>query len=516
MARLTMGAIKEILRLRFKNNLSYRLIGQSTGVPKSTALDYCTRFKFTKLSYEQALLLSETELEKKLFPEREISSKAKRPLPDFEYISKEIRKKGVTWLLLWQEYKEVNPEGYNYTQFKKYCKDYISKLNPVMRQIYKAGETMFVDYSGLTMEITDPETGEITPAQIFVAALGASAAVFVHATENQKQSSFILSHTLAFEYFEGVPRQIIPDNLKSGVIENSPKRLKLNESYADMARHYGCAIIPARPRKPQDKSKVEQAVQGIQRWILAKLRNRVFFSINELNEAISPLLEEYNDKIMKGVGKSRSELLSELDKPALLPLPAKRYVYRDYLLRTVHLDYHVDVEGSFYSVPYNYIKSKVDVWYSNTTVEIYNKGNLISIHPRLFKKGRASTLDEHMPPEHQYRKETWNPGRILNWASLIGFNTARLMKEIMESKSHPVKGYRTCIAILNLSKKWDKKEIELSCKKACEIRAYSVKSVESILKNKFYLVKPDKNTEVLKNHHNIRGKKYYKKEEACC
>jgi transposase len=516
MVRLPMGAIKEVLRLRFQNNLSYREISRSTGVAKSTASDYCNRFKFVKLSLSQAFELREDELEKRLFPERELSSKFKRPLPDFEYISKEIRKKGVTWLLLWQEYKESNPEGYNYTQFKKYCQEHISKLNPVMRQLYKGGETMFVDYSGLTMEITDPQTGEVTPAQIFVAALGASTAVFVHATLNQKKSSFILSHTLAFEYFGGVPKQIIPDNLKSAVTENSRKRLELNASYEDMARHYGSVIIPTRPKKPQDKAKVEQAVQGIQRWILAKLRNRIFFSIEELNAAIDPLLEEYNSKIMKGLGKSRFELLEELDKPELIKLHRKRYVYRDYLQRKVHLDYHVEVEGSFYSVPYNYIKSKVEIWYSNTTVEIYSKGKLISIHPRLFKKGSSSTLDEHMPPEHQYRKETWNPGRILNWASSIGFNTARLMKEIMESKSHSVKAYRICIAILNLNKKWDKKEIELSCKKASEIRAFTVKSIESILKNKMYLEKPVKNTEILKNHRNIRGKKYYEKEGICC
>lgn len=514
MARLTMSEMKEVLRLRFRNELSYRLIEVSTGFPKSTVLDYCVRFNASKLSLEEALQLPENELEVWLFPERTRPANSKRPMPDFEYIAKEIRKKGITWLLLWQEYKSNYPDGYNYTQFKKYCKDHIQRLSPTMRQIYHAGETMLVDYSGLTMELADPISGEVKPVQIFVAVLGASGAVFVHATSDQKKASFILSHTLAFEYFGGVAEKLIPDNLKSAVTEHRKDYVKINDSYADMARHYGTVVIPARPRHPQDKAKAEQAVQGIQRWIMAKLRNRVFFSIQELNDAIAPLMEIYNHKEMRGIGKSRFELLEEIDRPALLPLPKKRYQYREYVLRTVQIDYHVDIEGSYYSVPYQYIKSKVDVWYSNSLVEIFLKGNRIATHPRSFKKGYASTLDEHMPPNHLYRNETWNPGRILNWASSIGLNTARLMKAIMESKSHPVKGYQTCIAILNLSKKWPKDELELACKKACDIRAYTVKTIESLLKSKLYLEPSDKDTTPLKDHQNIRGKNYYT-EEIC-
>lgn len=514
MARLTMSEFKEVLRLRYRNNLSYRLISTSTGFAKSTVLDYCVRFESSKLPLEEALQLPENELEVWLFPERTTPSKCKRPLPDFEYIAKEIRKKGITWLLLWQEYKSVYPDGYNYTQFKKYCKAHIQRLSPTMRQVYHAGETMFVDYSGLTMEVADPITVEVKPVQIFVAALGASGAVFVHATPDQKKASFIESHTLAFEYFGGVAERLIPDNLKSAVTEHRKDYVKVNDSYADMARYYGTVVIPARPRHPQDKAKVEQAVQGIQRWIMAKLRNRIFYSIQELNDAIAPLMEAYNSKVMRGIGKSLFDLLEEIDRPALLPLPYKRYQYREYIQRTVHIDYHVDVAGSYYSVPFKYAKSKVDVWYSNSKVEIFLKGQLIAVHPRSFRKGYASTLDEHMPLNHQYRNETWNPGRILNWASSIGINTVRLMKVIMESKPHPVRGYRTCIAILNLSKKWPNDELEMACRKACDIRAYTVKSIESLLKSKLYLEPSDKNTAPLKDHQNIRGKNYYT-EDIC-
>ena len=363
------------------------------------------------------------------------------------------------------------------------------------------------------MEVADPVTSEIYPAQIFVAALGASGAVFAHATENQKQESFIYSHTLAFEYFGGVASTLIPDNLKSAVISHKKHRVDLNDSYADMARHYGCAVVPTRVRHPQDKAKVEQAVQGIQRWILSKLRNRIFFSIQELNEAIAPLVQAYNSKAIKGIGRSRYELLAEIDRPALISLPSKRYQYRQYLQRMAHIDYHVDVEGSFYSVPYRFIKEKVDVWYSKSTVEIYHKGERIATHPRSYRKGYASTLEEHMPPNHKYHKERWNPGRIINWASSIGFNTARLMKAIMESRKHPVQGYRSCIAILNLSKNFSNEELDKACGKACEIKAYTTKSVESILKNKLYIEKPEKDTETLKKHENVRGKQYYEQQE---
>ena len=508
-----MCEFKEIIRLRFTNNLSYRKIELSTGIARSTVSDYCNRFVISGLSVDEFLSIPGDILESKLHPERNITKHTNRPLPDFEYVTAEIRKKGVTWLLLWQEYKESYPDGYNYTQFKKYCLDHLKKLNPTMRQIYKAGETMFIDYSGLTMKITDPFTGDVTSAQIFVASLGASGAVFAHATENQKQESFIYSHTLAFEYLGGVAKTLIPDNLKSGVIEHKRDHLVLTDSYADMARYYGCVVIPARPNHPQDKAKVEQAVQGVQRWIIAKLRNRVFFSMEELNEAIKPLVEAYNSKVIKIVGKSRFELLDEIDRPALLPLPVNRYQYRQYLKRTAHIDYHVEVEGSFYSVPYNYVKEKLDVWYSKTTVEIYHKGKRIATHPRSYKLGYASTLDEHMPPQHKLYKERWNPGRLINWGLKIGFNTARLMKAIMESKKNYVQGYRSCIAILNLSKVFSNEEVDKACGKACDIRAYTVKSIESIIKNKLYLTEQKQSCEILNKHSNIRGKQYYKQEE---
>jgi transposase len=507
-----MSEIKEVIRLRYINQLPIRQITVSTGIPKSTVSDYVNRFRITGLKAEELSSISEDELYCRLFPERSMPLNRTYPMPDLDYIAREKRRKGVTWLLLWQEYKSAHPDGYNYTQFKEYCKKHISRLNPTMRQIYNAGEIMFVDYSGLTMEIVDHYTGEVSSAQIFVSALGASGAVFVHATENQKKESFILSHSLAFEYYKAVPRTIVPDNLKSAVTKNTKDHLIINSSYSDMAKYYGCAVIPARPCKPQDKAKVEQAVQGIQRWILAKLRSKLFNSVQELNDAISPLTEVYNNKVIRGIGKSRLELLDEIDRPEMLSLPKERYQYREYLIRYVGIDYHVDISGNRYSVPYNLIKTKVDVWHSASTVEIYHKGYLVAIHP---KSKRGSTLTEHMPSNHVMWQEKWNPTRILNWASSIGFNTARLMKNIMDSRSHPASAYRTCIAILSRAKSHDHKEFDMACKKATEIKAYSVKSLESILSSKMYLDNQEKNTAPLSNHNNVRGRDYYKEEDKC-
>jgi transposase len=511
MSRLNMSEIKEVLRLRFQNELSLRKITLSTGIPKSTVSDYINRFNIAGLELTDLLNMPEEAVYDKFFPERSMPQVRKRPLPDMDYIAGEIRKKGVTWLLLWQEYKQIYPDGYNYTQFRKYCKAHIKRLNPTMRQIYHAGETMFVDYSGLTMEMVDAVTGEVSDIQVFTAALGASGAVFVHATPNQTKECFIMSHTLAFRYFGGVPKTLIPDNLKSAVTKHTRNVLTINDSYADMARYYGCAVLPARPKKPTDKSKVEQAVQGIQRWIMAKLRHRTFFSVQEINDAMEPLLEDYNNKIMRGMGKSRHQMLAEIDLPAMLPLPSRDYRYREYVQRTVDTDYHVQVDKAFYSAPYTLSKTKVDVWYSANSVEIYHQGRLVASHPRLIRG--ASTLDEHMPPQHIAMKERWNEPKILNWAASIGFNTARLMKEIMNSRNHPVNAFRTCRAILSMAKDYSKEEFDMACSKACGIRAYTVKSIQSILKHKLYIIQPDKNKEPLMNHGNIRGRDYYKEED---
>jgi len=331
-----MREIKEILKLKYQLDFSYRRIEKSIGVSRSSAAEYCRRFEIIPNTLDEFLSFDEDKMYKLLFPEKKaIKAKQTRPKPDVEYIDKELKKAGVTYLLLWQEYKSKYPDGYGYTQFKAYHQKYKKALNPSMRQLHLNGEKLFVDYSGVTVPIYDRESGEVTKAQIFVAVLGASGYTYVDASLSQKQECFIKSHTLAFNFFDGTPKVLVPDNLKSAVIKHTKDEIVLNESYKAMASYYGCAIEPARPYKPKDKAKAEQGVQAIQRWILAVFRNRKFFSIQELNSAIVPLLERYNQKIMKKLNKSREELFNEHDKPYLKELPANRYIYKEIKVATL-------------------------------------------------------------------------------------------------------------------------------------------------------------------------------------
>ncbi len=282
MRRLSMKKIKDILKLKYITDISYRQISRAANVPRSTVMDYCKRFEITTYDIDTFLSKDEDDIYEILFPEKKLPRTClDRPLPDVEYIHKEIATKGVTFELLWQEYKEQHPNGYGCSQFKEHYYKYKKKLNPSMRQTYIPGEKLFIDYSGLTVPIVDSKTGEISKAQIFVAVLGASGYTFVHATPSQKKEDFILSHVLAYEFFGGVPKINVPDNLKSAIISNNRNGIVVNESYAELARHYNCAIEPARPKKPQDKGMVEQGVQAIQRWILAVLRDRTFFCVDE-------------------------------------------------------------------------------------------------------------------------------------------------------------------------------------------------------------------------------------------
>jgi len=508
-----MSKTKEVLRLKYLGNLSNREIELLGIASKSSVSNITTCFKKSALTIDEALQMEDNKLLALLFPKlKQYQPKTSKPHPDWNYVHSELSKKGMTRLLLWQEYKEQYPNGYGYSQFKEYYNRYKKSLNPSMRQIHYAGDKLFVDFSGLTIPIVNAITGEIHKAQIFVSVLGASGYTFVHAVMSQSTKDFIECHNEAFKFYGGIPNQVVPDNLKAAVISHKRGAVKLNESYADMGRHYGVAIVPARPYKPQDKSKVELGVKGIQRWILMKLRHQTFFDINELNSAIANLLDDYNNKVIRHLGKSRSELFEEIDKAALRPLRSKSYTYRQYKRATVGIDYHIELDGNGYSLPYSYLGKKVDVWYSLNTVTISYKGEVIATHPKLSQPYCDSTLIEHMPASHQYQYEKWNPGRILNWAKNIGENTTSLMKAIMQNRSHPVRGYKSCMAILNFSKTYGDETLELASKKAMQIGVYSVASIESILKRKTYLDTTEYevvNNTLFNSHKNLRDPKNY-------
>lgn len=507
-----MKKIKDVLRLRFITNISYRQISRAVNTPSSTCADYCKRFEIIGKNIDEFLTLDEDEIYSLLFPEKSLPKTYKlRPKPNVEYIHNEIAKKGVTFELLWQEYKEIHPDGYGCSQFKEYYYKYKRKLNPSMRQTYIAGEKMFVDYSGLTVPILNLNTGEVEKAQIFVSVLGLSGYTFVHATPSQKVEDFIKSHVEAFNFYEGVPKVIVPDNLKSAIISNSKKRIVFNDNYAELSRHYNFAIEPARVRKPQDKAKAEQGVQAIQRWILARFRNRTFFDVDEINQAIAPLLDIYNNKIIKKISKSRTTLFEETEKQYLQNLPANRFIYKELKVATVNIDYHVDLLKCFYSVPFKYLKEKVEIKYSTTLVKIYHKSKLIATHPRLYKINDSSTIKEHMPLNHQYQSEKMNPQRLISWGENIGSEAKKFVEKRLEDAQYPVKAYKTIIAILNLAKIYGKIELNLALSYALKINAKSVKSIESILSKKLYLVVANNPTSTLfNNHENIRGSDYYK------
>ena len=508
-----MKKIKDVLRLRFITNISYRQISRAVNTPSSTAADYCKRFEITNYSIDEFLSLEEDEIYQLLFPEKSLPKTYKtRPKPNVEYIHKEIAKKGVTFELLWQEYKEQHPDGYGCSQFKEYYYKYKKRLNPSMRQTYIAGEKMFVDYSRLTVPVIDLSTGEVIKAQIFVSVLGLSGYTYVHATASQKVEDFIRSHVTAFEFYEGIPKILVPDNLKSAIISNNKKGIVFNENYAELSRYYNFAIEPARVRKPQDKAKAEQGVQGIQRWILARFRHRSFFSVDEINQAISELLDIYNNKIIKRLGKSRTDIFEENEKKFLGELPANRFIYKELKIATVNIDYHVELNRCFYSVPFKYLKEKVELKYSNSLVEIYYKLKLIATHPRLYRINDSSTMKEHMPLNHQYQNEKMNPQRLISWGASVGNDAKEFVEIRLEEPQYPEKVYRSLIAILSLGKLYGKIELNLALSYALKIDAKSVKSIESILSKRLYIqaVNNTNNNQLFNNHGNIRGSDYYK------
>ena len=513
-----MKQVRDVLQLHSVMNLSLRRIEGATRVAKSTISDYIKRFKTSGLNIEQINVLDDDALRMQLFPEHSSVVVSRRAMPDMNYLHKEMKlrkKTKVTLHLLWEEYKRDNPDGYEYTQFRLYYARFKQTLNPSMRQTHLAGEKVFVDYSGLTMPIHNQRTGEVEKAQIFVAVLGASGYTFIHATPSQTQEDFIYSHVMCYSFFGGVPRVVVPDNLKSAIISNNKNGIVVNESYADLNRHYSIAIEPARPRKPKDKPKAEQGVQAIQRYILARFRHHKFFSVDELNQALAPLLDRYNEKVIKHLQKSRTELFEEIDKPYLNPLPMNRYVYKQFKIARVNQDYHITLQKCNYSVPFQYIKEEVEVRYSTQSVYIYHKHKLIASHPRLRRVGENSTLHEHMPSDHQYINEKMNPQRLRSWAKNIGEYSSVFVEDAFEEVEHKPQVYRKISAVLSMARIYGKMELELALMYALKMRTVSTKSIKSILDKKLYLAKSANNTNTPKQslfdtHTNIRGADEYK------
>lgn len=515
-----MKKVREVLRLHLGMQLSSRKIKGATGVARTTIQEYIKRCDEAHITQAELDVMNDDTLELKLFGELNRSTvKSTKIMPDYDYVHNELKqakKTKVTLMFLWEAYQsQYGEKAYAYTQYRVYYRRYRQKLSPSMRQVHIAGEKVFVDYSGVTVPIYNQKTGEIDNAQVFVAVLGASGYTFVHVTHSQKQEDFILSHVLAYEFFGGTPRIVVPDNLKSAIISNNKNGIVVNESYAALARHYSMMVEPARVRKPKDKPKAEQGVQGIQRWILAHFRHHKFFSVNEANEYIAKLLEVYNNKVMKHLQKSRAQLFEELDRPMLKALPANRHTYTQYKVARVNQDYHITLEKCHYSVPFKYLKEAVDVRYSTYSVQIYFKNELIATHPRLRTIGQTSTLDEHMPLDHEYVNEKMNPARLRSWAKNIGEYSSVFVEDAFSAVEHKANAYRQIIAVLSLARIYGQTELELALMYAVEKRIIKTKSIKSILAKKLYLKKSVNNTthgtsSLFNTHDNLRDPDTYK------
>jgi len=515
-----MRKIKEVLRLRFELGLPNRQIARSCSINHSTVADYLYRAKAAGLDHWPLLdNLDEAGLEARLFPARTSSGSQPRAAPDWSAIHDElVSQKHVTLQLVWQEYKQSNPDGYQYSRFCQLYREWAEKLDLVMRQEHRAGEKLFVDYAGDKVPVVDSKTGTITEASIFVAVLGASNYTYAEATWNQDLGSWIRSHVRALEYIGGSPAILVPDNCKTAVRHPCRYEPDLNPTYQEMAAHYGMAVIPARVRKARDKAKVEAGVLLVERWILAALRKRTFFSLADLNQATAELLERLNHHPFRKLEGNRAERFAKLDRPALRALPAEAYQFAEWKKARVNIDYHVEIERHYYSVPYALVHHELDVRYTAMTVEIFHRGQRVASHARSYKIGSHTTIDAHRPKSHQRYLE-WTPQRLVRWASSIGPFTAALVDKILQSRPHPEQGFRSCLGILRLGKTYGSQRLEAAATRACNLNACSYQSVKSILhrgldRQSTLDLPPDRPPI---EHDNIRGNDYFDmKEEPLC
>jgi len=504
-----MRTIKEVLRLKWEVGLSHRAIAGSCRLSQATVSDYLLRAQAAGLSWPLPAEMEEEELERRLFPPRP-SKAQQRPQPEWAVIHQELRRKGVTLGLLWQEYKAAHPAGYQYSQFCELYHRWADTLEPCLRQFYRAGEKLFVDYAGQTMPVVDRQTGEVRQAQIFVAVSGASNFTYVEATWTQGLADWIGAHRRAFEFMGGVHALVVPDNARTGVSSPCFYQPELNPTYQELAEHYGTAVVPTRVRRPRDKAKGETAVQGVERQILARLRHRTFFSLRELNQALWELLVPYNRRPFQKLEGCRQSLFEQWEKPVLKPLPAHPYQFAQWKKARVNIDYHVEVERHYYSVPYQLLRQEVEVRLAAETVEIFHRGKRVASHLRSQQTGHHTTCAEHMPRHHQYYLE-WSPSRLIRWAEQTGPHTAQLVQAILASRLHPQQGYRACLGILRLGRQCGPVRLEAACQRALAVNALSYRSIDSILKHRLDTqplpLAPPTRSPI--RHPNIRGAHYY-------
>ncbi len=503
--RLSMRHLRELLRLRHSSGLSQYAIARSLGLAQGTVSKYLWRARQAGLSWPlPAELDDDDRLEARLFPPSPDLPPDKRPKPDWAEVHRELRRADVTLALIWEEYKAREPDSFSYSWFCDLYKEWAGRLKPTLRQVHIAGEKLFVDYAGRTMEVIDGATGEARTAQIFVAVLGASSYTYAEATFTQSLPDWIGSHARAFTFFGGAARQTVSDNLRSGVSRACFHEPLVNRTYADLARHYGTAVIPARPYKPRDKAKVEVGVRVVGRWVLARLRHRRFFSLAALNNAIRDLLADLNARTMRGWGQSRRALFEELERPALVPLPDEPFAYAEWKRCRVGLDYHVEIGRHHYSVPSTLVRQEVEARVTAATVEIFLRGKRVASHLRSTVHGRATTVSEHMPSSHRRHRE-WTHDKIRREAARMGADAATLIDAILEDRPHPEQGFRSAIGIIGLARRHGPERVDAACARAIALGTRSYGSVARILSNRAETLTTSPTEAPVLVHANIRG-----------
>ena len=506
-ARLPMRQIREILRHKYALGLSERQIARALGLGKSGVGDAIRRARAAGLTWPLPDDMTDDGLERRLFPTAAAAAPERRPQPNWPHVYKELRRRDMTLALLWEEYRRTAPEGYGYSRFCDHYRDWLGRQKPTMRQDHLAGDKLFVDFAGRTMEISSPATGEVRTVQVFVAVLGASNYTYAEAVWSQSLPEWIGAHVRAFAFITGSVRLVVPDNLKSGIVKACFFEPEVQRTYAEMLAHYQAAAVPARPYKPRDKAKAEVAVQIVQRWILARLRNRTFFSLEELNGAIRELLDQLNNRVMRHLGMSRRQLFEQVDQPALRPLPDTPYVYAEWKRCRVGIDYHIEVEKHLYSVPHPVLRQEVEVRLTAGTIEVFARGKRVAAHVRTAGRGRPTTVADHMPSSHR-RYADWTLERIHRDASAIGPATAAMVTAILAAKPHPEQGFRAAIGIIGLVKRYDRQRVEAACHRGIDIGARSYTAIASILKNGLDRAYTAPAATII-HHDNIRGSRYF-------
>jgi transposase len=504
-----MRNIREILRLHFEAKLSIRQISACTKASVGGVQKLLAKAKQAEITWPLPEDMDDSQLAILIYPKADVRPSARLQAPDWSLVHQELKGKGITKLLLWEEYTQQYPNRcYSYSQFCDRYLNWLKKQKRSMRQTHKAGEILFVDYAGRTVPIVNATTGEMRKAQVFVAVMGASNYIYAEATETQSLPDWLMSHVRAFAFLGGTPQIVVPDNLKSGVSKACRYDPDVNPSYQQLAAHYGVAIVPARPRKPQDKAKAEVGVQIIERWILARLRHHTFFSLAELNQCIKALLAEVNSRPFKQLPGNRMQSFEALDRPALKPLPKYPYQYTEIKTVKMGVDYHAQYDQHFYSVPHHLVGEKLELHATDNLIEIFFHGKRIASHVRSYRAG-ATTVAAHMPTRHE-KHQKWNAGRLKNWAKDLGNEVLIWVTAQLEMKEHEQLAYRVSLGLLNLSKQYPAERLNNACRIANHHKLYRLKNIKEILSSNqdklaHTLFSSEMAIVLPQDHENIRG-----------